>query len=181
MDTMLEIGTLDGSQVRRLYVSGDTLLIDELSEIPTKFDSIDAGILHLGGTQLPAGRRLPFGMTVTMDGRQGAGAVEVLGCRPSFPCTSMTTASCLAAGRLQGADGASRLESTNRRTRTRRVGHPVIPSPHACLGDSGTGATSLRKRFAACEVERSLPLRHRGAALCQCSSASSPRPSLPGA
>jgi L-ascorbate metabolism protein UlaG (beta-lactamase superfamily) len=43
-----------------------------------RFESIDAGVLHLGGTRLPAGRRLPFGLTVTMDGRQGAEAVELL-------------------------------------------------------------------------------------------------------
>jgi L-ascorbate metabolism protein UlaG (beta-lactamase superfamily) len=64
--------------VRRLYISGDTLLIDELDEIPRRFDAVDAGILHLGGTRLPFGRHLPFGLTVTMDGRQGTGAVRRL-------------------------------------------------------------------------------------------------------
>jgi L-ascorbate metabolism protein UlaG (beta-lactamase superfamily) len=77
MGTMLEFGAEDGSR-RRLYVSGDTLLIEELSEIPIRFNSIDAGIVHLGGTRLPAGRRLPLGLTVTMDGRQGAEAVSML-------------------------------------------------------------------------------------------------------
>jgi L-ascorbate metabolism protein UlaG (beta-lactamase superfamily) len=78
MGTMLEFGPPDGSSRRRLYVSGDTLLVEELNEIPVRFESIDAGVLHLGGTRLPAGRRLPFGLTVTMDGRQGAEAVELL-------------------------------------------------------------------------------------------------------
>ena len=78
MGTMLEIGPVNGTARRRLYISGDTLLIDELSDIPARFDSIDAGVLHLGGTRLPAGARLPFGVTVTMDARQGASAVEVL-------------------------------------------------------------------------------------------------------
>lgn len=72
MGTMLEFAPKDGSPRRRLYISGDTLLIEELGEIPARFDSIDAGLLHLGGTRLPAGRSLPFGLTVTMDGRQGA-------------------------------------------------------------------------------------------------------------
>jgi len=76
MGSMLEFS--DGSASRRLYVSGDTLLIDELREIPIRFESIDAGILHLGGTRLPFGRHLPFGLTVTMDGRQGADVVELL-------------------------------------------------------------------------------------------------------
>lgn len=68
MGTMLEFASAGGSQRRRLYVSGDTLLVEELREIPIRFDAVDAGVLHLGGTRLPAGGRLPFGLTVTMDG-----------------------------------------------------------------------------------------------------------------
>ena len=78
MGTMLEIGPLDGPVERRLYISGDTLFIDELSQIPEHFDAIHTGVLHLGGTRLPAGARLPFGLTVTMDGRQGADTVGAL-------------------------------------------------------------------------------------------------------
>ncbi|KAA0094759.1 MBL fold metallo-hydrolase [Mycolicibacterium sp. P1-18] len=85
MGSMLEFGASDGSTSRRLYVSGDTLLIDELAEIPVRFESIDAGILHLGGTRLPAGPRLPFGLTVTMDGRQGAELVNRLDLPRAIP------------------------------------------------------------------------------------------------
>jgi L-ascorbate metabolism protein UlaG (beta-lactamase superfamily) len=85
MGSMLEFGTSDGSTTRRLYISGDTLLIDELAEIPVRFESIDAGILHLGGTRLPAGRRLPFGLTVTMDGRQGTELVNRLDLPRAIP------------------------------------------------------------------------------------------------
>lgn len=38
---------------------------------------ISVGELTLGGTRLPAGPRLP-GLTVIMDGRQGAEVVEML-------------------------------------------------------------------------------------------------------
>lgn len=68
----------DGAVTRRLYVSGDTLFVDELREIPVRFSSIDLGVLHLGGTRLPAGSKLPFGLTVTMDAGQGADLVELL-------------------------------------------------------------------------------------------------------
>jgi L-ascorbate metabolism protein UlaG (beta-lactamase superfamily) len=85
MGSMLEFGTTDNSHLRRLYISGDTLLIEELREIPLRFDAIEAGILHLGGTRLPAGGRLPFGLTVTMDAVQGADAVEVLGLPKMIP------------------------------------------------------------------------------------------------
>ncbi len=76
MGSMLEFA--DGFARGRLYISGDTLLIDELREIPVRFESIDVGVLHLGGTRLPFGKHVPFGLTVTMDGNQGAGLVEVL-------------------------------------------------------------------------------------------------------
>jgi L-ascorbate metabolism protein UlaG (beta-lactamase superfamily) len=76
MGSMLEF--TDGMARRRLYISGDTLLVDELREIPVRFESIDVGVLHLGGTRLPFGRHLPFGLTVTMDAQQGAGMVELL-------------------------------------------------------------------------------------------------------
>ena len=84
MGSMLEFGSDDGT-TRRIYISGDTLLIDELAEIPVRFEAIDAGILHLGGTRLPAGRRLPFGLTVTMDGRQGTELVDRLNLPRAIP------------------------------------------------------------------------------------------------
>jgi hypothetical protein len=46
-----------------------------------RFDASDAGVLDLGGTTLPAGRRLPFGLTPTMDGSQGARLVAL----PALP------------------------------------------------------------------------------------------------
>jgi L-ascorbate metabolism protein UlaG (beta-lactamase superfamily) len=85
MGSMLEFGIADGTAHRHLYISGDTLLVEELAEIPVRFQSIDAGILHLGGTRLPAGNRLPFGLTVTMDARQGAGLVELLNLPKMIP------------------------------------------------------------------------------------------------
>lgn len=85
MGTMLEFDDGAGAPRRRLYISGDTLLIEELKEIPARFDPIDAGMLHLGGTRLPAGGRLPFGLTVTMDGRQGAELVAMLALPKAIP------------------------------------------------------------------------------------------------
>lgn len=78
MGSLLDFVDPTSGTGRRVYISGDTLLIDELAEIPDRFPGIEAGIVHLGGTRLPAGSRLPFGLTVTMDGRQGARAVEAV-------------------------------------------------------------------------------------------------------
>jgi hypothetical protein len=70
--TALEFVTADRSVRRRLYVSGDTLLVKEPKEIPMRFDSVHAGVQHSGGATLPTWRRLPLGLTVTVNGRQGA-------------------------------------------------------------------------------------------------------------
>ncbi|KAK4098181.1 Metallo-hydrolase/oxidoreductase [Parathielavia hyrcaniae] len=55
----------------RIYISGDTLFVDELREIPKRLrgDRIDLMLAHLGGTTIP-GPHMPL-LMVTMDGRQG--------------------------------------------------------------------------------------------------------------
>ncbi|KAK4152982.1 beta-lactamase superfamily domain-containing protein [Chaetomidium leptoderma] len=55
----------------RIYISGDTLFVDELREIPRRLqgDKIDLMLVHLGGTTIP-GPRMPL-LMVTMDAKQG--------------------------------------------------------------------------------------------------------------
>ncbi|WP_449063093.1 MBL fold metallo-hydrolase [Planomonospora algeriensis] len=66
MGGMLEFGDRDGRVDLRVHISGDTLLVPELAEIPRRYPGIDLAIVHLGGTRI-------LGMLmVTMDGRQGA-------------------------------------------------------------------------------------------------------------
>lgn len=72
MGSMLEFGPPDGTVALRVYISGDTLLIDDLKDIPVRFPDIDTGVFHLGGTTLPGG------LMVTMDGRQGAQLLDLL-------------------------------------------------------------------------------------------------------
>jgi hypothetical protein len=49
---MVELGTRDGADGVRpgytIYISGDTLLIDELKAIPEKFPHVDLMLVHLG-------------------------------------------------------------------------------------------------------------------------------------
>jgi L-ascorbate metabolism protein UlaG (beta-lactamase superfamily) len=72
MGSMLEFGPVSGGVDLRVYVSGDTLLVDELREIPLRYRDIHASVLHLGGT------RLPGGLLVTMDAEQGADLMELV-------------------------------------------------------------------------------------------------------
>jgi L-ascorbate metabolism protein UlaG (beta-lactamase superfamily) len=79
MGTMLEFGPRGGGTDLRMYVSGDTLMCDELREIPRRYPDIDVGVVHLGGTKL-------LGLLMaTMDGPQGADWVELADCGRVMP------------------------------------------------------------------------------------------------
>lgn len=79
MGSMLEFGPQGGGTDLRMYISGDTLMCDELREIPRRYPDIDLGVVHLGGTSL-------LGLAlVTMDGRQGADWTELVGCDRVVP------------------------------------------------------------------------------------------------
>lgn len=79
MGSLLELGPRDGPPRLRLYISGDTLMYDELAEVRSRYPDIDAGIVHLGGT------RLLGLLTVTMDGEQGARWTQAAGCATVIP------------------------------------------------------------------------------------------------
>jgi L-ascorbate metabolism protein UlaG (beta-lactamase superfamily) len=70
MGSVLEL--LRGGEVSwRGYISGDTLFRPFLGEVLQRCGPLDVVIPHLGGTKA-------LGVTVTMDGRQGADLVELL-------------------------------------------------------------------------------------------------------
>ncbi|HEX2056566.1 MAG TPA: MBL fold metallo-hydrolase, partial [Nitrospiraceae bacterium] len=70
MGSMLEFTQAD-QVLLRLYISGDTLVHDELKEIRRRYAYLDQAILHLGGTRA-------LGILVTMDGRQGVELLRLL-------------------------------------------------------------------------------------------------------
>lgn len=76
MGSVLEFGDGDGAVDLRVYVSGDTLMVDELHEIPRRFPDVDLALVHLGGTTLLRT------VMVTMDGRQGADLLDLV--RPAW-------------------------------------------------------------------------------------------------
>jgi L-ascorbate metabolism protein UlaG (beta-lactamase superfamily) len=70
MGSVLELQQ-PGAPVFRTYVSGDTLNRPWLREIVERTGPLDAAVLHLGGTKV-------LGITVTMDGPQGADLLQLL-------------------------------------------------------------------------------------------------------
>jgi L-ascorbate metabolism protein UlaG (beta-lactamase superfamily) len=82
MGSLLEFSRVgagaSGPPLVRLYISGDTLLIDGLGEIPQRFPEIDLGLLHLGGTRV-------LGVLVSMDAEQGVGCLKLVNPRRAIP------------------------------------------------------------------------------------------------
>ncbi|KAL9009382.1 MAG: hypothetical protein Q9173_005587 [Seirophora scorigena] len=78
---MMELGYKKGEDFKcgyRIYISGDTLLVDELKEIPKRYagQNIDLMLVHLGGTTIPS-PSVPL-LMVTMDAEQGLGLVKLI-------------------------------------------------------------------------------------------------------
>lgn len=77
MGSVLELAAPDGG-VFRTYVTGDTLLRPWLREVVERTGPLDAMVAHLGGTRI-------LGITVTMDGEQGAALAELVDPRVTVP------------------------------------------------------------------------------------------------
>ena len=77
MGSMLDFETA-GDGTFRLYITGDTLLFDDLGEIPRRFPGIDLALLHLGGTRV-------LGVLVTMDAAQGVRALQIVRPKTAVP------------------------------------------------------------------------------------------------
>jgi L-ascorbate metabolism protein UlaG (beta-lactamase superfamily) len=70
MGSIVDVATAEGGRTR-LYFTGDTLVIDELAEIPRRYPGIDVALLHLGGTRV-------LGVLVSMDAKQGVEAMRIV-------------------------------------------------------------------------------------------------------
>ncbi|KAK0641901.1 beta-lactamase superfamily domain-containing protein [Cercophora newfieldiana] len=82
---MVELGHLRDGEGKeemetgyRIYISGDTLFVDELEGIPEWLngEKIDLMLVHLGGTTIP-GPKMPL-LMVTMDGKQGVKLMQLV-------------------------------------------------------------------------------------------------------
>ncbi|ONH27819.1 hypothetical protein BL253_21290 [Pseudofrankia asymbiotica] len=78
MGTVIEFSEHPDARPFTIYVTGDTLLFDELRAVRERFPSIDLMLVHLGGTRI-------LGMLVTMDARQGADLMELIAPHTTVP------------------------------------------------------------------------------------------------
>jgi hypothetical protein len=70
MGSMLDF-FVDHHRVFRMYVSGDTLIHQALTEIPRRYPDINLALFHLGGTRIA-------GILLTMDAHQGIEALKLV-------------------------------------------------------------------------------------------------------
>ena len=66
-----------------VYITGDTLNVPELRQVPQRHPELDLGLWHLGGTRIPG--VLGLGLLVTMDAREGADLLELVRPRTTVP------------------------------------------------------------------------------------------------
>jgi L-ascorbate metabolism protein UlaG (beta-lactamase superfamily) len=71
MGSILDFLDEDGGTRYRLYITGDTLIHDDLNEIPKRFPGVDLVLLHLGGTRV-------LGIMVTMDDEEGVKMLNIV-------------------------------------------------------------------------------------------------------
>ena len=62
----------------RIYITGDTLVFDDIKEIPKRYSDIHIALLHLGGTKV-------MGIMVTMDAKEGLEMFNIINPRKAIP------------------------------------------------------------------------------------------------
>jgi L-ascorbate metabolism protein UlaG (beta-lactamase superfamily) len=78
MGSMLDFEDAHGQRMMRLYITGDTLIHDDINEIPKRFPGVDLALLHLGGTRV-------LGVLVTMDDEQGVEMMRIIQPEKAIP------------------------------------------------------------------------------------------------
>jgi L-ascorbate metabolism protein UlaG (beta-lactamase superfamily) len=78
MGSVLEFQSGASERRLRMYVTGDTLVIDALKEIPRRYPDLDLALLHLGGTRV-------LGILVTMDAEQGVELLQLIQPKRAIP------------------------------------------------------------------------------------------------
>jgi L-ascorbate metabolism protein UlaG (beta-lactamase superfamily) len=79
MGSMLDFATGPAGPAYRIYISGDTVVYDDLAQIPRRFPDIDLALLHLGGSRM-------LGLVkVTMDGKDGVTLLRLIAPQRAIP------------------------------------------------------------------------------------------------
>lgn len=79
MGSMLDFGSKNSGHSYRIYISGDTMVFDDIKKIPRRYPDVDLALFHLGGT------RLLNLVTVTMDAKEGVKMMRIIVPKKAIP------------------------------------------------------------------------------------------------
>ena len=68
----------NSNQLFRIYITGDTMVFDDIKEIPKRYPNIDLALLHLGGTTI-------MGIMLTMDANEGLEMFNIINPKNAIP------------------------------------------------------------------------------------------------
>lgn len=79
MGSILDFSNKTHAGRYRVYISGDTMVFQDIHEIPKRYPGVDMALLHLGGTRL-------LGLvTVTMDAKEGIRMMRIIVPKKAIP------------------------------------------------------------------------------------------------
>jgi L-ascorbate metabolism protein UlaG (beta-lactamase superfamily) len=62
----------------RMYITGDTMVFDDIKDIPKRYPNVDIALFHLGGTTV-------MGIVVTMDAKEGLEMFKIINPKKVIP------------------------------------------------------------------------------------------------
>jgi L-ascorbate metabolism protein UlaG (beta-lactamase superfamily) len=68
----------NSNQLFRIYITGDTMVFDDIKEIPKRYPNVDLALLHLGGTTI-------MGIMLTMDAKEGLEMFKIINPKKVIP------------------------------------------------------------------------------------------------
>lgn len=68
----------NGNQLFRIYITGDTMVFEDIKEIPKRYPDVDLALLHLGGTTI-------MGIMLTMDAKEGLEMFNIINPKKAIP------------------------------------------------------------------------------------------------
>ena len=68
----------NSDQLFRIYITGDTMVFDDIKEIPKHYPNVDLALLHLGGTTI-------MGIMLTMDAKEGLEMFKIINPKKVIP------------------------------------------------------------------------------------------------
>jgi L-ascorbate metabolism protein UlaG (beta-lactamase superfamily) len=66
------------SHLFRMYITGDTMVFDDIKDIPKRYPYVDVALFHLGGTTV-------MGIVVTMDAKEGLEMFKIINPKKVIP------------------------------------------------------------------------------------------------